>query len=44
MAGAHTIELNLEPSSNARTFREGRYGPASQIVDEWVNQVIGRAA
>lgn len=44
MAGAHTVELNLEPSSNARTFREGRYGPASQIVDEWVNQLIGRAA
>jgi NAD-dependent deacetylase len=40
MAGAHTIELNLEPSANARTFSEGRYGPATQIVDEWVTQVI----
>jgi len=40
MAGAHTIELNLEPSTNARTFSEGRYGPATQIVDEWVTQLI----
>lgn len=42
MAGAHTIELNLEPSTNVRAFREGRYGPASQVVDEWVTDVIGR--
>jgi NAD-dependent deacetylase len=40
--GAHTIELNLEPSVNARTFSEGRYGPASQVVDEWVSQLIRR--
>lgn len=40
MAGAHTIELNLEPSANARVFREGRYGPASQVVDEWVTDMI----
>ncbi|MDP3737243.1 MAG: NAD-dependent deacylase [Hyphomonadaceae bacterium] len=39
-AGAHTVELNLEPSANARTFSEGRYGLATQIVDEWVTQVI----
>jgi len=42
MAGAHTIELNLEPSANARGFREGRYGPASQVVDQWVTDVIAR--
>jgi NAD-dependent deacetylase len=42
MAGAHTIELNLEPSANARGFREGRYGPASQVVDEWVTDMIGK--
>jgi NAD-dependent deacetylase len=41
-AGAHTVELNLEPSVNARDFREGRYGPASQVVDEWVSDLIGR--
>jgi NAD-dependent deacetylase len=44
VAGAHTVELNLEPSSNVRVFSEGRYGPASQIVDEWVSQVIGYPA
>lgn len=42
-AGAHTIELNLEPSSNARDFCEGRYGPASVVVDEWVSDVIRKA-
>jgi NAD-dependent deacetylase len=44
MAGAHTVELNLEPSTNVGVFSEGRYGPASQIVAAWVGQVIGRAA
>jgi NAD-dependent deacetylase len=40
MAGAHTVELNLEPSANARDFGEGRYGPATQVVDEWVTDLI----
>jgi NAD-dependent deacetylase len=40
MVGAHTVELNLEPSANARTFSEGRYGPATQVVDEWVSSMI----
>lgn len=40
MAGAHTVELNLEPSANARVFGEGRYGPATQIVDQWVADLI----
>ncbi len=39
MSGAHTIELNLEPSANARVFGEGRYGPASQVVSEWVEDI-----
>ncbi len=43
LAGAHTIELNLEPSANARVFTEGRYGPASEVVEAWVNDLIGRA-
>jgi NAD-dependent deacetylase len=43
MAGAHTIELNLEPSANARVFTEGRYGPATEVVDAWVADMIGRA-
>jgi NAD-dependent deacetylase len=39
MAGAHTIELNLEPSANARGFSEGRYGPASEVVSRWVDDL-----
>lgn len=41
-AGAHTVELNLEPSANAWEFSEGRYGLASQIVDEWASDLIRR--
>lgn len=41
-AGAHTVELNLEPSLNRRDFGEGRYGPATQVVDEWVTSVLDR--
>ncbi len=40
LSGAHTVELNLEPSSNHRDFGEGRYGPATQVVDEWVTNLI----
>ncbi|HVY87554.1 MAG TPA: Sir2 family NAD+-dependent deacetylase [Hyphomonadaceae bacterium] len=39
-AGAHTVELNLEPSLNHRDFGEGRYGPATQVVDEWVTNLL----
>lgn len=42
MIGAHTVELNLEPSVNARGFREGRYGPASEVVTQWVDDLIAR--
>jgi NAD-dependent deacetylase len=41
-AGAHTVELNLEPSSNAWEFSEGRYGLASDIVDAWASDLIAR--
>jgi NAD-dependent deacetylase len=40
LVGAHTVELNLEPSANARMFGEGRYGPATQVVDAWVKDLI----
>lgn len=39
--GAHTVELNLEPSSNANVFREAKYGPASEIVPAWVADWLG---
>lgn len=40
--GAHTVELNLEPSSGASRFAETRFGPASQIVPEWVTDELSR--
>lgn len=38
--GIATCELNLEPSDNAGEFDEGHYGPASQVVDEWVGNML----
>jgi NAD-dependent deacetylase len=35
-AGAHTVELNLEPSEGASLFAEQRYGKASQVVPDYV--------
>jgi NAD-dependent deacetylase len=32
LAGARTVELNLEPSLGQRLFDEGRYGPATEVV------------
>ena len=40
--GAETLELNLEPSSNASFFAESRNGMASEIVPAWVDEVLGR--
>ncbi len=39
-AGAHTVELNLEPSANVRDFAELRQGPASEIVPAWVGDIL----
>ncbi|MBD3680048.1 MAG: NAD-dependent deacylase [Rhodobacteraceae bacterium] len=41
MAGAATLELNLEPSETARAFDEARHGPASRVVPEWVDSLLG---
>lgn len=38
--GIRTCEINLEPSDNARQFDEGRYGPASEVIPAWVEQVL----
>ncbi|MNE51467.1 NAD-dependent protein deacylase [compost metagenome] len=32
MAGARTVEINLEPTQGARLFGEGVYGPATEAV------------
>jgi len=39
-AGAHTVELNLEPSEGAGHFAEAFYGPATEIVPAFVNQLL----
>jgi len=40
-AGAHTVELNLEPSEGAALFDEAHYGPASRVVPAWVERMLG---
>lgn len=42
-AGAHTVELNLEPSVGARHFREAHHGPASQVVPAYVESLLALA-
>jgi len=41
-AGAHTTELNLEPSAMVSAFAEARFGPASKLVPIWVDQVLSQ--
>lgn len=38
--GAHTVELNLEPSEGATLFAEKRYGPASELVPAYVEELL----
>lgn len=37
---AHTVELNLEPSSGATIFAEKIYGPATEVVPAFVEKVL----
>jgi NAD-dependent deacetylase len=39
-AGAHTVELNLEPSEGARRFHEAIHGPATQVVPAFVDRLL----
>ena len=39
--GAHTLELNLERSQGSANFHETRIGPATKLVAEWVQALIG---
>ena len=41
MAGARTLELNLEPSEGSHFFHESRHGPAGQLVPQWVEEMLG---
>lgn len=40
---AHTVELNLEPSLGANLFAEARYGPATQVVPRFVDELLSLA-
>lgn len=39
MAGARTVELNLEPSFGRSLFDEARYGPATEVVPGFVREL-----
>ena len=40
MAGAKTVEINLEPSVVKSSFDQGLYGPATEKVAEWVDALL----
>lgn len=42
LCGAHTVELNLEPSKVQSEFEECHYGPAGQVVPDYVRQLLTR--
>lgn len=39
-AGAHTVEINLDPSAVVSDFAETRFGPASREVPAWVEEML----
>lgn len=39
-AGAHTVELNLEPSEGVTAFAEAVHGPATQVVPPYVDKLL----
>ena len=41
--GARTLEMNLEPSLGSVYFEESRTGPASELVPQWVEEVLAAA-
>jgi NAD-dependent deacetylase len=43
-AGAHTVELNLEPSEGATLFHEAHHGPASKAVPRYVERILSGQA
>ncbi len=38
--GAATLELNMEPSQGSGWFDEARHGPATQLVPQWVEEIL----
>lgn len=43
-AGAHTVELNLEPSDGVIQFHEAHQGKATEIVPHYVDRLMHEAA
>jgi NAD-dependent deacetylase len=43
MAGARTVELNLEPSEGATLFEEAIYGPAGTVVPDWFGKLAAES-
>ncbi len=41
-AGAHTVELNLEPSEGASMFAQAIHGPATKVVPAFVDELLGK--
>lgn len=41
-SGAHSVELNLEPSVGAPHFAESVYGPATVVVPAYVERILSR--
>ncbi|TIX51043.1 NAD-dependent deacylase [Alteraurantiacibacter aquimixticola] len=41
LGGARTLELNLEQSLGSRQFDETRLGTASELVPQWVTEMVG---
>ncbi|WP_372886901.1 NAD-dependent deacylase [Shimia sp.] len=39
-SGADTLELNLEPSSRISEFARARFGPATEVVPAWVEELL----
>jgi NAD-dependent deacetylase len=39
-SGAHTVELNLEPSERYGGFHEAIHGPATEVVPAYVNRLL----
>lgn len=39
-SGARTVELNLEPSASASLFHDAIYGPATEVVPEYVERLL----
>lgn len=42
-SGAHTVELNLEPSANAASFDEGLYGSGTEVIPRFFDTLLSRS-